>query len=293
MDDHRFDRFTRAMAGASSRRSVLKSLAASGAASVSALVLGRASQARTTAVPATPLANLDPEEQAIAFYEQLTDIADQHAAEGCDTIAKLTQQFLADRADILAKIRAEDATWSKDQREAYGAKYGDRLDEATRKAHFAREWCRYADGAAGTPVASPQAVGGSSVALMGAMPLAFADGGSNPALTRAAPLLPAARTAQVGISAGCGGEGCADHCPLDRTECIETWGSCIAGDDCDCCLSSLCGSKSHCLLDCNSNDCCGNLPACTSAPVPPPRRKGRDADACQGMKRDHADPRDR
>ena len=274
MEDHRFDRFTRTMAGVSSRRNVLKSLAASGAGGLGALVFGRASRAHAIAGPATPLAELDPDEQAIAFYEQLTDIAHQHAPEGCGTIGVLTKQFLADHDDIVAKIRANDSTRTRDQREAYVATYGDRLEEATRRGHFARERCRYADEAqagTGTPAAgTPAARGGSEATLTRAMPLSFAVGGSSPALVREAPRLPSPRTAQVGIEAGCGGKGCADHCPLDTSECLQTYGLCAAGDDCQCCLSSLCGSKSFCMNDCTRNDCCSGVPACNGSVVPPP-----------------------
>lgn len=265
MEDHQFDRLTRVLAKAPSRRSVVKSMIAAGVASVSGVLLARSPQAQATAVSATPLADLDPDEQAIAFYEQLTNIAHDHAAEGCDAIAEMTEQFLADHADIRAKIRAEDATWSRDQHEAYVETYGARLEEATRKAHFARERCRYTDESKGTPVASPQAAGGNGVALARSLPLGFAAGGNDAVLTRAAPLSPAATSGMAGIEAGCGGKGCADHCPLDRSECFETWGLCAAGDDCNCCLSSLCGSKSYCLTNCTGNDCCSGVPACNNA----------------------------
>jgi len=257
MEDHRFDRLIRNLASAPSRRNVLKSIATGGAASVAGLFMTNSRQAK--AATALLLA-LDPDERAIAFYEQLTDIAHLHAHEGCDKIAVMTKQFPADNAAVLEEIRSEDAAWTRDQHEAYVVKYSDRLEVATRKGHFARERCRYANeahGGAGTPAAGTPAASVNSAEPSRVIPFSYSE-----------------RTivaAREHIQSGCGGKGCADHCPLDRTECIETWGGCIAGgDDCQCCLSSLCGSKSHCLTDCDSNECCSGVPACNGAFVPPP-----------------------
>jgi len=256
MEDHRFDRLIRKLASAPSRRNVLKSIATGGAASVAGLFMTNSRQAKATTAFLTAL---DPDERAIALYEHLTDIAHLHAHEGCGKIATMSKQFVTDNADLVAMIRAEDASWTRDQHEAYVEKYGDRLEEATRKLHFARERCRYADeahGGAGTPTAGAPAACGNSAELVSAMPFSYAAQGDAPA--------------RLLVQAGCGGKGCADHCPLDRTECWETGLGCAYGDDCQCCLSSLCGSKSHCLLDCGYNECCSGVPECNGAYVPPP-----------------------
>lgn len=230
MESTRFDRMTRMAAASGSRRSVLKSLA--GTAFGGAGFLGLRRPGGATPAALSRLADLDPAEQAVVLYEALADLTETHLG-NCDELQAKTQQFMQDYGDALKDIAAREKGWSHAERLANAEKYGDRLLAATKTLHFGTERCSYRAGSQATPAAKTY-----MDAVLALRPGALQD--------------------------SC---DCSSDCPLSTGQCIYAWGACIAGG-CMCCWSSYCGSYSHCMGDCQSNECCTGSGVCQD-PEPP------------------------
>lgn len=227
MDGHRFDRLTRSMVG-TSRRSVLRTLAAGAAGGISVVAFGR--DARAQRAFKARLQGLPLEEQAVVLYEGLAELADAHAG-NCDELAAKSQDFMTTNADLFAQIQDQQEAWSHEERTANAETYGDRLEAATKSVHFAVARCGYV---------APAGVAGSPAA--GCAP--------STAMRKAAPALQSC--------------DCGSNCPISTGHCIAFGLSCAGGDGCSCCWVSDCGKTSHCENTCGGNECCGY--ACSQMP---------------------------
>lgn len=227
MDGNRFDRLTRTMGG-TSRRGVLRTLAAGAAGGLGIAAFGR--DARAQKAFKARLQDLSLEEQAIVLYEGLAEIADAHGG-SCEELGAKTQDFITTNADLYAQVQAEQEAWTHEQRIANAETYGDRLEAATKSIHFARARCGYvpSDGVADTPLA---------------------DCSPSIALGKSAPSLQTC--------------DCDSNCPISTGHCIGFGLACAGGSPCACCWASDCGKKSHCENNCAGNECCGT--ACSQMP---------------------------
>jgi hypothetical protein len=230
MDGNRFDRITRSLATGTSRRSLVHALAAGVMGGAAALLPGSGAARQQGR-----LADLDTEEQSVVLYEALAELADSHTG-SCEELSDATQQLLLANADVLDTIRAEQDEWDQTRRLAHVQTYGDRLETATRTLHFARHRCgsRASTGPAATPATSLEHVRAFS------KPMSLRQDSCD----------------------------CGSNCPMGTGWCIYAWGACVSGAECECCWSSYCGSYSHCMTDCQANECCTGNDDCGS-PDPP------------------------
>lgn len=230
MGERRIDALARAFATGTSRRRVLKSLAAGAAGGVGALAGGYSPSAL-----AARLAETDPEEQSVLIYEAIASIAESHTGT-CDEISAIAMQFRDSHGDLLDQIRTEQDSWTYAQRMIHNQKYGDRLDLATKTLHAATARCGYRS--APSDPANP-------------------------------PATPNAKTAAKSVPMRQDGCDCNANCPIGAGWCAYYWLSCVGGSEsCLCCWTSYCGSYDHCMTDCQSNECCTGSAVCSS-PVQP------------------------
>lgn len=189
-----------------------------------------------------PGAGTPHEDRAVLIYEELAALMNASVGE-CSDLADQTRDHLAKYAEVLKLIETEQKAWTKEQREAHADKYGDRIADATATLQFALVRCEHR----GDPAKRPDQCAPAN--------------GATPASAKAVPLMAA-------IPSRWDECDCDNECPISTWDCTQYWIYCTAGDRCACCMSSLCGSTSHCKNDCNSNECCAT--PCGDPWVPPP-----------------------
>ncbi len=241
MDDTRFDRFVRVFSAGTSRRGVLRSLAA-GALGAGAMASG------VSGTLATRLQGLDPDEQAVVIYEGLAEVADQHTG-SCAELGTAVQAYLDTNAERLRQVDTDLDPGDQAARMAAAKRYGDRMEAATATIHFSRIRCAYRAGSSGEGLSGDCADAATPVAAY--MP------NTHRALV--------ARKAVLQDSCNCAGE-----CPMGAGWCTVSVAECIlGGSPCECCWTSYCGSYDHCMLDCQSNECCTGEQTCATPDGPP------------------------
>lgn len=219
MDGHRFDRLTRSMSS-SSRRGVLRTLAAGAAGGIGVVAFGR--DARAQKAFKARLQDLPLDEQAVVLFEGLAELSDAHGG-GCDEWAAKAQDFMMANADLIAQVQADQEPWTHERRIANAETYGDRLEAATKSLHFARSRCGFVP---------PSGLEGSPAATCA----------PSTAMRKAAPSLQSC--------------DCGSNCPISTGHCIGFGFACAGGDPCACCWASDCGKTSHCENNCAGNECC-------------------------------------
>jgi len=126
MHPDRFDAMTKAFAGNGSRRQLLHRAGAAFGAGLVALGFGRSPHpGRALGLEEEP----DLEERSVRLFEDLAAVAHAHRT-SCDDLAATTRRFGLDHQDLLAQIRANEATWSDAHRYQHAVTYADRRQRA-------------------------------------------------------------------------------------------------------------------------------------------------------------------
>jgi hypothetical protein len=152
MQHRTFDRLTRTLAAQPTRRGFLGGLGALVAAGFATTALG---QRRDFDAKLADAAD-DPEEQTVLLFEEIGRITHEHDGT-CEELSEKVRRFRDSHIEQLERIRAEEATWTKDHRIQHANTYGDRRDVVVDRVNAGLEQCKTVAGGAASPMAATPA----------------------------------------------------------------------------------------------------------------------------------------
>lgn len=249
MDGRRIDRIARFLAHATSRRTLVTSLAG-GTLAGTALAGGIASASAADPTDGTPAIG----ERQVLFFELMAATLSTETGD-CAAVTRAFQQFQTQNAAEMAALRAEEKTWSSAQRLAHREAYNERISQAAARLHAVTTRCGFhphstspfclADLQSDSPArqATPMANAGPEVVLLAA------GAGAVPVPARLQSDIPCRCDQPIDTNCWCVTN------PPTTGDCWEYAGFCLGGDKFACCWSGIC-------IDWNSGICQIQAPNC-------------------------------
>ena len=170
MESTRFDRLSRLMGRATSRRGALKTIAV-GTVGGAALMTASSAHAQNQTADG---------EEWVQLYEEMAAAVDTVSGP-CENVIDAMQAFRTQNADRMQQAREETSAYTQDQVMAHQEAYGSRVQQASIAIHLAMTRCGYVDGSdspfsvadlnshasSATPEATPAALTTGTVKAMG------------------------------------------------------------------------------------------------------------------------------